>query len=212
MTRCGHCVPPGLSKKTTGWPSSVCEREGNWLRMRAASIIGSGSRGLESVILLRFLPRRGGDRRRGRRDTPPPAAARPGGCAARPVPRPSPAALSGSAASICSDSSCWRSRSTAPNTSSSCSRSSSCAVFLFALLLDVLERRAAGGGPRGRASRRTPAQVPSVRRRSAWHPPHLGKRDAEARFQLASRVGESPAWPVPPGRPATAARARRAPR
>src|ERR671923_3017353 len=29
MTRCGTCVPPGPSRKTAGWPFTVCDSEGN---------------------------------------------------------------------------------------------------------------------------------------------------------------------------------------
>src|SRR5258708_34160403 len=37
ITVCGTCVPPGPSRKTTGWPLTVCERDGNWARTQAKS-------------------------------------------------------------------------------------------------------------------------------------------------------------------------------
>src|SRR4051812_13523728 len=40
MTRCGTCVPPGPSKNTAGWPFTVCDSAGNWLRIQARSSAG----------------------------------------------------------------------------------------------------------------------------------------------------------------------------
>src|ERR1700733_347893 len=37
ITVCGTCVPPGPSRKTTGWPLTVCLRDGNWERTQSNS-------------------------------------------------------------------------------------------------------------------------------------------------------------------------------
>src|SRR5579859_6374014 len=39
MHACGTCVPPGLSKYTTGWPFCWSAREGKWWRMAAGSSV-----------------------------------------------------------------------------------------------------------------------------------------------------------------------------
>src|ERR1700735_3993255 len=68
ITVCGTCVPPGPSRKTTGWPLTVCDKEGNWERTQAKSSEPASSlrvaTGRSSVVmsnsflgLLRFLSR-----------------------------------------------------------------------------------------------------------------------------------------------------------
>src|ERR1700750_3190135 len=37
ITVWGTCVPPGPSRNTTGWPLTVCERDGNWERIQVRS-------------------------------------------------------------------------------------------------------------------------------------------------------------------------------
>lgn len=55
ITRRGTCVPPGPSKKTAGWPFTICDNEGNWERNQLISKGAFTSVVVDIVLFYVFL-------------------------------------------------------------------------------------------------------------------------------------------------------------